>query len=521
MKMGKILKGVFVYTFIILGILLVAGMFVIGIMFITSTSDKPLTVFGYRAMYLSNVHREDIGVTGVSTLGIASELTVKINGADFNVEIVEADNALAKHIVIKKIDYVFGLYKGDYVPEATASYDTENKIVTINVSTPEGLMSYNKSKLIVSLPTVKNFSYNFDINTKGGDVFINGALAEDANHFTTIKDLTVKTISGDFTAQRIGAKTTATADARFSDLEAVLRTINLKTDRGVFDLSNIKTLKLSSPSESNKIEIEANRGDFIFNDIEGPMDIKGEDIKIVAKHIDTKNFGFTFNSPKGYFDIDKITTENAINTIDTRAINVKINEISGQTSIKTTYGNITVGTLKDISNLESENGNITVASAEQNLSAFSQFGDITVTAYKSAIHLKNNKGKITATYEGDTSNAARQTKVEAVTGSVELNKIYNSLNLITTGSAKVTVDFEIFPEQGGVSHIINIHNGEARLKLGATIPFYLEASGNVSGTVATQTINSSVTQFGNPTQGAHPTITANAGSGKIVFETKI
>lgn len=520
--MSKILKGVFVYTFIIIGILLVIGMFVVGMMFITSTSDKPLTVFGYKAMYLNNIHREDVGVDALIQVAKNSEITVKINGADFNVEIIESDNALAKHIVIKKIDYVLGLYKGEYVPTATANYDAANKVVSINVETPEGLMSYNKSKLIVVIPTEQNFLYNFEINTKSGDVVIDGSLAEDEEHFTKIKTLSVETINGNFNAKRVGQKPTATADTAFSDLNFDLHSLRLKTNRGIFDLSNIKTLKLVNASDTNKIEIEANRGDFIFNNVESPMDIKGEDIKIEAEHIFAGQYGFTFNSPKGYFDIQKITSsDTAINTINTRAINVKITEITGQTSITTTYGNITVGTLNSISNLESENGKITVSLAKQNLSAFSEFGDINIEEYKSAIHLKNNKGKITAKYTGDLSDATRQTKVEAVTGSVKLTGIYNNLNLTTTGSASVTIDLATLPVTGGVVHTINMHNGEAKLVLGGTIPFFLNATGNISGSVVTEVMNSSVTQYGTPTTGAHAIINANAGSGKIVFETKI
>ncbi len=528
--MSKILKGVFIYTFIILGIVLILGMLVFGIMFMTADSDTPFALFGYKAIYVVNGEQPNQLVQTIDYEN-GDVLNLTINGGNFHVFVTQAGDT-TENIVVKKTDQLFGLYKGTYNPQAVTSVTKEEGIIKATITAPQlnGLVSYGESYIQVIVPDEKEFVLNLIVENTGGDVTIDGTITNKPTKKIIINTLNVTTTTGDLNMKAIGSLN-ETEHENTEQTNVTLNGIYFKTDGGNFDLSNINRLTIpSSPSTdviTDTIEINSKRGDFKFHDVVSSMNIHGEDVRIDANIINTNERGFTFNSPNGFFKIKElITTGIAANVITTNVVNVDIETVTGETAITTTYGNISIKTLNNNATLESTNGNITVSIvAKGNLTAISKFGKINVQAYESNAYFKNEKGSITATYVGEAVNAEEKTEIVSKDGAIALGGILNSTDITTTGSATVTLTFAQLAQTGNITHKITLNKGSATLKMQAVSPFKVKASGNVNGSVGSTNIATLVSENGNNVFSVFDATETsclfdlNAGSGKITFAT--
>lgn len=550
--MSKVLKGVLIYTGVLIGIGLVLSMLLGGIMFLTAGTNSPFSVFGYKAIYLSNVNREN---TRIITSEVASNsvITLNVNSGDFDLNVVQASDT-TENIIVKKKDSLFGIYTGEYNGNPQIDFDQEELVVDISVSMFDGFISYGESALTVILPSAKDFVYDLNLTSASGDITLNGYEAVEGENAETntleLNQLNVSTGTGNFYLKNVGehvAESTEGETTIPAHLDLELHGLLFGSNGGRFDLrgeTETEKLYISVVEEegleegeesaySEEFEISADNGDFFFDKVFGYMDISGSDIRIDADYLNTQGKGFSFNSPTGYFDIGEVVTiatagqeTVGANTITTETVNVMIETISGETSITTTYGNISIGTLQNGATLGSENGNITVDVANGNITAISKYGNVTVSSYKKSAYLDTDKGAIAATYTGDMTETGitNTTEVYNKDGKTTLNNVFGNLTLSVTGNGNATVTFAQFVQSSESQHNISISKGSSSLRVLLTQPFRFNATGNVNGTIVNDNIADLIAAQGQGTNIAllnatenSPLITINAGSGSATF----
>ncbi len=517
--MSKVIKGVTIYAFLILGIALVGGMIIMGTMFISSSFGKPITVFGYNAVYIARTWQDDSKVTVVGH-DANTPIQVNVDAKDYATSIVhKSDNY--KEVIVKRRDNILGFYKDDLNLETTVNF--ENSVLTITVAPNTGALTYDKSELLIYLP--KDYTYDLNLKSDAGSLTVIG----NNNAQFPIRKLSVETKSGDLAFSKLLPQDSTNTVVKFNEL-------TFRTQTGEFDLTSINTVELNNPSAENKIELYSKRGDFLFNNVKAPVNIEGTDVRIVANEIDTLNFGFKFDSPKGYFNIKKIITGTAPinpseenpdlgdisykNIINTNSTHINIEEIVGETSITTKYGDIKIGTLSSATVISSIDGDVEITTANKYVNITNQMGKIIVKGYKEGAYFKNNKGTITATYSGTTEVEYINllTEVETATGGVAINNIYNELKL-TANNANVTLDFKRLPETN-LTHTITNAQGKTTLKLFANVAFFIDSSGNVTGTIGGTAINSNTTEVLEPTQNQNIILKLTTQDGKFVIADK-
>lgn len=553
--MSRILRGVIVYTFILAAAAAVLGVFLFGIMFITSATGKPFKVFGYKAIYSRNARSAEEITTSSFDKGSILNLTIK--SGNHKVLVKQAGDSTT-NIIVQKSDSMVGIIKGyDGKIEKTISVDEETGVIsaTISIKNAEGIVSYGESFLLVYVPDAKEFKINLSVETVNGNVVIDGATQKDAAAKIALNSLSVKTVKGSMEVKQLGS-IFGVEQADSTTSNATLAGIYLNTKGGNFVFSSVENLRVVSGetlkeieeinedfekdetsefvapeiSGDGVIEIEAAAGDFIFKNIYSQMKVFGEQIRIEAADIVVQGEGFKFNAPKGYLKIRSIFTqgneEEVANVINTEVINVDIQEITGYTNIKTTMGSIKINTINGSATLQSRNGNITVGEVVTgNMSAVTQFGNINIKGYKQAAYFESTKGDITATSLQE-EGSIFQTEVKTNDGSVALNTIAGMLKLAIKGNGSAKVNFIDLVQNA--DNLVEIVNARGKINLVVkSSPFFLIAKGSVVGDVFTTNIANLVKgKEGQKvsvltTSSASPLMDINAGNGKVTFSYNI
>ena len=551
----KIVKGVLLYTVIIIGIALVIAMLLVGAMFLFPKFE----VFGWKIMHKSN---ETIKDTISKEITSSSVQTIEIDAGLHDVRIHQFEGE-TKYILVNKTDDMFGFYKGEYDNKVSIDDSKYNKFV-ISVSSITGAVLPRDSRLDIYVPNSK--SYNFIIRTTSGDISLDGTTKK-----LNINSLNISTDSGNFNWKNInstifkkGADSYSwqvvgevdTKDENYkkenykqvvfiNDLKATTNsgTFNFKMEngnvanfaiapiksgngttanvmQGMFANSN-KNAWLSSFTESNQSNFyfEAKRGEFLFDDIfsYGGLNLSfiGNDVLVDANAIqlttpeeqtseNPKMFSFMFNAPNGFFKINELSA--SLSTIITNNIDVKLDKVHGELSITTTYGDINISNVTENASLKSTHGNITVGNATASLSAISEYGDITVNKYSNRLYLKNRHGKITASFNREwfeanklsISNEAYKTTVAEMAnedGSINVSNLVFETKLTTTKGGAINASFyemhKADSQQNQITHQVVLTGGSANVQITNLVPFMFKGKGSISGSVGSATITAS------------------------------
>lgn len=263
-------------------------------------------------------------------------------------------------------------------------------------------------------------------------------------------------------------------------------TFRFYANRGEITFSNIYALGgLNLEFGGNDILLKADEidlgGDFFLNN-------EGLKLLEINKKI---NDNFNFNVPYGFFEIGKL--KSSLITIVADNIDIKLAEVNGELSIKTTYGNISVDKNTNNATLKSTHGDIVVGDASASLSAVSEHGNITVK-YRDRVYLKNKHGKINATFvktEGaqyeDTGYTAKSTMINEA-GSINAENICFATTFQSLKGGTVNVNFaelhESLTAENAVEHNIIMASGTANI----TVPFVefrVKGKGVINGNVGT------------------------------------
>ena len=549
----KIIKGIGIYTLLILGALLIFAVLIAGCMFIFPNFD----VFGWKIMFRSNQQVVNINTT---ELEVGKTYNVYIDAGVHNVSVYQFTDS-TKFANIVKVDDMFGFYKGDYNDKLVYPENAETKKYNIYVNTAsiDGAVLGRKSEIKVYLPN--SSSYVLNIKTTTGNINIEGTgkSATNSVHDLNVTGLDVETTTGDFKWANINStpvKVATGAGAEYKNelVDAIdttaegysadnyaryvfLSKLNAKTKTGKFDFSlsnsdskntyiapavmgNDETVNFidvitngSKPAGlDNKIDndkfgfyLSADRGDFTFNRIIATkLNIVGKDVLVRANEIATCK-DFYFNVPNGYFEIENLNSifTTTLNTIITNNINIDLENASGELSIVTTYGNINIGTLNQNASLTSTDGNIVVKQANASISAISEKGDITIEKYRSKGFLKNKSGKISATFDIAWYNTAELNKDNFQ----ECMEVYNE-NASTTikdavfktdilsGGGNLNVSYyemrNIQKNSGTtpIEHKITVTGGSATVSVPNIAAFKFKGAGSISGNVGSVSISS-------------------------------
>ena len=451
----KIVKGVAIYTLLILGALAVFAMLLVGCMFMFPNFD----VFGWKVIFKSNEKALTYGAKSASYAVDSGEYyTVNIDAGMHSVYIHQWANqgileSEIDYVYVEKIDDMFGLYTGDYNNQLIKPEDSEaaaKNVINIKLGGINGAVMGRKSRLDVYLPCIAG-GYNLKIKTTTGSININGAATKTDN--LNVTGLEVSTTTGDFswsdvrtsainnagdsniyTGSKVGSIDTGDKDYKKEQYErfVFLNNFRASTVSGNLDFSlayadAIQTsiapttaggvsmydvlggkfanndaglanwLNSLGNDEESGFYVDVERGDVKFSKVIAPkFNVVGTDVLIEAKNI-TSLSNFYFNVPNGVFKIEEL--ESPLSTIITNNIDVNLTKSNGELSITTTYGNIAIGTINQNASLSSTHGNITVDKAYASISAISEYGDINVKAFRSKGYLKNKHGKINAAFD--------------------------------------------------------------------------------------------------------------------------
>lgn len=535
--MSKILKGVLVYSILILGALVVVGGATIGVMLLSSTGDKPLELFGYKAIFVSKVLRDDVGLS-TEEFANNSVINININAGDYGVNVREFDT-LTNQVAVRKRDTVIGLYEGEFQKEVYTNVTRHKETIEImgqpvevplneytidiTVVQPSGFMLYGGSYITVSLPSYADFVYNLNIVTTSGSVDIDGSndiIEGETDYNIIVGSLSVTTKTGDLSIFKINNAQSS------QENEMVLNTLYLSTGSGTFDLSNIDTVRLGSPSEENPINIISKRGKFVFNKVYGAMNMVGQDqMSLEAKEIYTSGFGFNYDSDYGYFKIEKLNVGVYENSINTTNVNIDIKEIIGELRIVTRNGKINIDKAHNSINLKSTSGNIVVKEALGHITAETSKGDILVSKYNLSALFISQSGYVEANYNGDEANPTNLTTVQVDTSFVKLTNIYNAIDIKSTGSVNVKLYFQPLTQEE-ITHKVDIKAGKVELHFNTVPslqPFVLIAQGSFTGVYGSEQVATLLSgSNGSPVEVLGPsdcTLNVKTGSGKATFYT--
>lgn len=579
----KILKGVCVYTLIILAMLLIVGILLFAAMFLM----PDFGLFGYRVINKSKnpVETVEIKLDNLAEIDATKPINLVVEAQGHNVSIEYVSDSTT-WVIIDKTDDMFGLYKynKNYSEKASYSINKENNQIKITADGLEGAVSYRNSFLRVRIPKQRTMGenntqalrYNINAKSTSGNISLIGGSKEENVKDLKIENLSVTTKSGNFGVSGLRTSNEVNKDdeTKFTPV-LLLNSLSLKTNKGNFDFSklaekivvtnanvNVDSYAEQSPTYNDiynqlgSANINSNSGTIEFanaGELTANINITGEDIVFKAGKVSTLGNGFYFDSAYGVFDVksinnkpnDKSAEKRNINIISNN-IDVKLEEINGEASIKTEYGNISIKILNDQTRLESVHGDITVDNANNVISATNQYGNILIKNFKSKCYVLNKQGSINVSYDKDydATLALDQTRIKALTenfvqlintnGSIVANNLVNKTNITALGSSNVTVNFKklyVF-DNNEVIHSIVVNGSTANVNVPSTENFWINnisKGGKIGGKVGTTTIENKegkqwvVSPISEPAEGENnknTIIETKANGGRINFSTK-
>lgn len=560
----KTLKGIGIYTLVILGILLVIAGLLVGCMFLM----PGFKMFGWTLLAKNH---EVTNYTGPKELS-SSIYTVNVDASIYNVTITLGEG---NSVYVTQTDEMYGFYRpAEYTEnDFKTSITQDGNIIDINSPSFSSSISGRKSALFISLPE-KASEYNLNVKTSTGNITIKG----NTKHSFPLKELDITTDSGNVnfdnlrsvvyengeSFEEISSLTDKNKDklSRVVPIEKIIINSNkgdvnfkfgsetLKTEniylttctysqvKGASSLDNLITKLKEQVKNNNPIIINAKNGDVTFDNVYcSDFQLTGNDVLLRANKIYTAK-EFKFNSPSGLFEIAGIDAP--LSTITTNNIGIKLGKIDGELSVTTTYGNIEIDETVKNASLNTVHGNIKVGNAKGSISAITEYGDIDVKYYGKA-YFKNNHGstkvefvKTNNTETGIALDRLYNYTCDIITGNgavTATNLTYETT--ITTNGGRVTAQFsEMYTssnkEENNISlvvhHKVIVNSGLVDIQIPSLKAFMFKGAGNIAGSVGsttmTATTNNEYVKVGeSPLDDLLAHLEVNAKGGKANFST--
>ena len=476
------------YTLILIGVLLIAG-----VLLFAGMAFLKFPVFGYRVTMATNQPKEVktvkfndvyLNESGERIEGSYITRTIVINSNNYDVKVRpfndSVDTSLNAKARITYVDEAFGLvsnghlidktnsvieilyYDGDTLITNTAKQETAPKIV-INLKTPQGILNYRNSRVLVELPVnsdASKYNYNLEVNSGKGDFSIVPYIDEigNFNDVLTVNGMDITTTTGSATFYGLRES----GDYGKVDSYVEFDYLNLKTEKGKFDFTKQKIKVVDN------VKIDSSMGDFAFQKIVAGFTIEGENLVFDAEEINTGDKSFLYNCPHGTLRITKLNVGNQVGEIVTEYARVELDESIGDLSIQATYGNVMIKkSTSGIIDVTTTHGDITIGDSEEKtaasgtVAARSTYGDIKAR-YASNGWFTNKKGQINVEYTGDSS--THETRIETVDGAVYVKNLTGIVNATATGGANLNINFKKINQGDGKSNI-TIGSGKLTLSI--------------------------------------------------------
>lgn len=482
----KVLKGIFVYTMIIIGAILGVGILLLGSMYLFK-----MPVFGYRFLNVNikkndfanidlnniyNSNSENSYLNYISDLESDEEcgkIKFVIDAGNYTVRL-QPDSGKSTYINYYTLSDFTGLVKTD-----SKTYDAVVKlnayvnkdqvlVIEMKVTNPTGLINYNHddNELVIVVPEkykTTKFVYDFDITTTGGNIVLKNSVTSDGDFDAPLRvnSLTAKTNKGDIT---FGGFDIKEGEKVASDV-AQLSDLTLSTKGGTIDFTNFKKFTIE-----NKLVLESTKADYIFEtlDVYGGMEVNGTNVLIKADVINCKG-DFIYKSETGGLDIGVLNAgeydreekgdeyyytgnDSRLHNISifSDSSNINIGAIMGKTRIENEYGKITVKNLCNQAIIKNENGDINIEKSgilpatdgtitktdTSSMVLYNTYGSITVGEYYQNGLFYNKKGKIILNAKAEED---YYTKVETKDGNVELTTAGSAYNVVATDKANISI----------------------------------------------------------------------------------
>lgn len=551
----KIVKGIFVYTMIALGIVVLLSLILLGAMFMF----PKFKLFGYGFVYQKQATTQyalDTTTSGAYNLRKYSDVDkIEINvtcdtGYGVTIQPVESYDGNLK--IVRTDDY-YGFYKGETnKPTVTISEPQKTgSVLTLDIAvgTPNGGIIYNENcGITIYVPVFSTtdtsecnndtaYTYNLDLQTTTGNIILRNAnLNELTTYFYPLKvdSLNLSSTKGDITVSGI------TKEITYSPIESARKTGTNEVTLSNFDVNtkggNVYFTDVPKLIIQNGISLTTNNGDFNFADLEvtsGDFSLTNQnaDIGLVANNITICNGSFEYKSESGLFKITGTLTLGIADeecSIYTSTAPIKIGTVTGGVlDILNEYGVVEITTDNAASTkIDSTHGNVSVASCSNALTIITDMADINAT-YSSSAVVQTNRGKVTLTSNGTAGTDGTdhtingKTVVSSVKGDINLTTLNNPFQITTTGSSNVTINLKAVSVDpaSSVTSSVNLRSGKLTFKVAESITYQyaLLATGTISGNIgATTNFASGVTKIMNNTDEEKYEI-FNLTASKIVF----
>lgn len=488
----KVLKGIFIYTMLILGAVIAVSILLLGGMYLFKWS-----LFGYTFKNV-NIQKDSFASINVENNGInatAPKVKFVIDSGAYAVRIQpDSANTLISYYTMSDFTGFVKSTDKVYTPSVTTTVgvNDENILqVNIKIATPEGWVKFDdeENRLVVVVPEFydgKEIKYDVDINTTSGNIILKNSV-DTKNNFDAplrINSIVAKTESGNITLAGFEKELIRNKDDEIIGVKpsgyVELDNIQVTTKRGTLDFSSFDQIKINE-----KLILNSGKADYIFDKllaVKG-VEISGDNILVKANEITCSDGDFVFKSPSGGVQVGtlncsgyrKVVTSQATETTEekyhydnaqeslnnvsifTENANVNIVNLMGKARIENIYGHITIDLLSNQASIKNENGNITInksgvlplndntnsiMTATSSMVVYNTYGEINVKEYYQNGLFSNVKGatKLNSKFSRmQSSSEYFYTKVESKDGNVELVTAGNPYRIYATDKANVVI----------------------------------------------------------------------------------
>lgn len=506
----SIIKGIFVYTLIFLGLVIGVGVILIGIMFFFPN----VSVFGYSFYHGNNngiiyeVVAEDETVVGLDNLirldgDILSNVdAIEINAGHWDIDVNMYDaTGIENNVTYFRVEFgraITGFVKSDS-PEpsftvtaerrALTGESEEKNVVTFTVIEPEGAYFNRGAGFHIWIPNTIDELTDLRINSGSGEItFSQVSIAElvpVGDPQISVANVLLNDDSGDATIRYVNILNdlTITADnSNFSIDRDLNCDITMNVNKGKYQFANIINTQGNA-----EVNIEAVNADIQFNNVQGNVTLMSD-------------YGFfRAGTISGSFSALSHNTDDINNACDLR-----IGAIYGSTIIQNDSGNIEVGQIGTVESnptgndlrIDTKSGDVDIDNCfAKNIVITSTSGVINLDNCLGSLDVTSQNGSVYATYltASDTvdgvSTAAIQTAVNALqnkpikistgvdrgNGAIEVYNTRGALTLESNGRGRIIAHIDYMPDKS--QNVINAHNGNVDVIVPDDSRFWLDWRG--------------------------------------------
>ncbi len=394
----KALKGILIYTgLILLAIILIFGLMV-GIMFL----QPKVNIFGY---YFRNVslkgcsHFAELANTNGSSF---SETHVKLIIKAENYNIVVQPQTDDSNIIIRSESDYFGFLKATvdsdtnkkkavelpylvYKTSDSVSGGVYTKTIEGKLTEPDGAFAYrDRNTLYLRLPfydaNSRPIKYSFDLTTGNKDIeFTTGTEADKKTIPINVGELTLSNKKGSVKLGAFGSEMGKV------DKEITVTKLDVSTIGGTYDFTNFDKITVTD----NILKLNSKNATYKFKNLvaEEGMEVVGNNVKLSTEQIDCGDKGFLYRADTGALNIGILNSSNRVrtttvvenkvlfayeqpnsseadkiyeNTIFTKSAAVEINEMVGKLGLSNKYGSVKINHMSHQASITSENGDVVI-----------------------------------------------------------------------------------------------------------------------------------------------------------------